>query len=97
MKAFSRLTRCRTGHTHIGEYYPWFVRSKTLSALCPLAKKLHVQECRRYATYTDPWACAVGKTRGDNQRHNVARCSIASEVGRTVAFGCIPTRPRGNK
>src|SRR5258708_11939769 len=47
------------------EYYPWFVRSTTLSALCPLAKKLHVQECvfslvtprpRDFATVRPPYS-----------------------------------------
>ena len=49
-KTFSHLIQCRTGHTHIGDYYWQFVPSKTQNCACGTAiqTRFHVlKECRR--------------------------------------------------
>src|SRR5258708_1722335 len=50
-KNFSRLIKFHTGHTHIGEYYRWFIRTEDLSCPCShtIQTRCHIlRECLRY-------------------------------------------------
>jgi len=51
---FSRLIQCRTGHTHIGEYYKKFVPTKNMGCTCRTTTQTHehiIKQCKRHTQH----------------------------------------------
>lgn len=93
-KTFSRVTQCRTGHAHIGEYYARFVPTEDRACPCGVASQTREHVLRQCPLYADH-RHLLGISPGDRSMSNLLGTDkgiirLAKFIEATGAFAKLP-------